>query len=401
MNPVNNPYTAGAGTFPPMLAGREALLNRVEVTIARLRIGRSGKSMLMVGRWGAGKTVLLQQMRLDAEGVGVHTLLLTNPETLSLPAMLANQLHLVLQRLSCKEAARASAQRASHALAYFAQALKGTVTDIPVDLEFDADGEGKGEGELAGNGDLHGDLSTVLELAGLAAKAASTVLVIFIDEFHLIEETQLGALIAALHRCTQSRLPVMLVGAGLPHLRKRAGNAKSYAERLFDFPEIGALSEMDSGLAIIQPAEKLGVAFEAAAVALIVEESRCHPYFLQEWCKHVWDTACESPITVADVQKASAQTIAALYEGFFRGRFDRLTSKEKKFLRALANLGPGPHLTAKIADHQGRRVQAVTPVRDSLMSKGLIWSPSLGETAFAIPFFCDFMKRALPDDEGT
>lgn len=389
MSSVHNPYAAGAGAPPPMLAGRDALRDRVRIAIARLSAGRSAKSVLMVGGLGVGKTVLLQQMRLDAEREGIYTLHLADPRTLSLPAMLAAQLSLVLEHLSQTDSATITAQRALQALASFAHALKGTFTDLEAYLEFEADGT------LASDGDLLEGLSTVLEHAGSTAKAAGTALVIFIDEFHCVEEIQLGALIAAMHRCVQSRLPVMLVGAGLPLLRGRAGNAKSYAERLFDFPEIGPLPEMEATLAIIKPAEKAGIAFEAAAVALIVEKTQGHPLFLQMWCKHAWDMARDSPITVGDVQKAAAQIVTALDEDLFRVWFDRLSPQEKKYLQALADLGPGPHLAGEIADRQGRRVQALTPVRNSLIAKGLICSSSHGGMTLAIPLFGGFLKRAM------
>jgi hypothetical protein len=390
MNPINNPYAAGAGLPPAVLTGREALRERVRIAIARLRVGRPAKSVLMVGLRGVGKTVLLEHMRLEAEGEGVYTLHLAAPETRSLPAVLAAPLSLALQRLSRIEAATDPAQRALRALAGFAQALKGRFTDIEFDLA------GETQADLAHNGDLEADLTTVLEHAGGAARAAGTALVLFIDELQCVEEAQLGALIAALHRCTQARLPVMLVGAGLPALRGRAGKAKSYAERLFDYPEIGPLSAVEAALAIVQPAEAEGIAFEVEAVAFIVARTRGYPYFLQALASHAWDVAATSPITLADVEKAATETIVAVDEGFFRGRFDRLTPMEKQYLRAMADLGPGPHRSGAIAERQGRRVQAVAPVRNSLIGKGLIWSPGHGDTAFTAPFFDEFMKRIMP-----
>lgn len=260
-----------------------------------------------------GKTVLLEQMCLESEGEGVHTLHLADTETRSLPAVLVDQLHLVLQRLSQIKAATDSAQRALRALAGFAQGLKGTFTDVEVCVGFET------EAGLGNNGDLEGDMTVVLEHAGLAAKAAGTALVIFIDEFQRVEKSQLGALIAALHRCTQTRLPVMLVGAGLPNLRGSASNAKSYAERLFVYPVIGPLSEVDAALAIMQPAAKEGVAFQAEAVDLIAEKTRGYPFFLQELASQAWDAAATSPITLADVRRASTAANTTLDERFFSG----------------------------------------------------------------------------------
>ncbi|WP_256352563.1 ATP-binding protein [Pseudomonas sp. PDM31] len=381
---------------PPVLAGRDALRERVRIAIARLRLGRSAKSVLMVGLRGVGKTVLLEQMRLDAEGEGVHTLCIDDPEHRSLPAVLAPQLRLVLLRLSRIDAAKDTAQRALSALAGFATALEGRFNDREVDLDFDAEAAG-----LADHCQGEGDLTTLLEQTGLAAQLADSALVLFIDEFHCIEKSQLSALIMVLHRCVQARLPVTVVGAGLPQLRGRVGNAKPYAERLFDFAEIGALSEGEATHAIVQPAEAEGVAYEAEAVRLIVAKTGGYPYFLQAWASHAWDEAAASPITVVDVNKAASEVSAALDERFFRVRLHRLTPMEKKYLRAMADLGPGPHRSDEIAERQGRRVQAVAPVRHSLIAKGMIWSPGRGDAAFTVPFFDEFLKRIAPGDDGN
>nr|WP_314561534.1 ATP-binding protein [uncultured Pseudomonas sp.] len=393
MDPISNPYSPGAGTPPPELAGRGELRERVRIGIARLRRGNPAKSVLMVGLRGVGKTVLLDQMRTDAEAVGVHTIRIEAPEGRSLPALLAPQLRLALLRLSRVEAAKDMAQRGLRALAGFAKALKVTYNDIEVGLDFDP------EPGLADNGDLESDLAALLEQAGSAARQGDTALVIFIDELQYVGEGELAALISALHRCAQSRLPVTVVGAGLPQLRGRAGNAKSYAERLFDYPEIGPLSQAEAAIAIVKPAEDEGVKFEAEAVGLVVDQTRGYPYFLQEWGKHAWDVAEQSPITKLDVERATGEAVAALDESFFRVRFDRLTPAEKKYLRAMAELGAGPHRSGDIAEKLGRRVTALGPTRNSLIAKGMIWSPNHGDTAFTVPLFDEFMKRIMPGDE--
>ncbi|EHK68782.1 hypothetical protein PPL19_22404 [Pseudomonas psychrotolerans L19] len=347
----------------------------------------------MVGLRGVGKTVLLDQMRTDAEAAGVHTIRIEAPEGRSLPALLAPQLRLALLRLSRVEAAKDMAQRGLRALAGFAKALKVTYNDIEVGLDFDP------EPGLADNGDLESDLAALLEQAGSAARQGDTALVIFIDELQYVGEGELAALISALHRCAQSRLPVTVVGAGLPQLRGRAGNAKSYAERLFDYPEIGPLSQAEAAIAIVKPADDEGVKFEAEAVGLVVDQTRGYPYFLQEWGKHAWDVAEQSPITKMDVERATGEAVAALDESFFRVRFDRLTPAEKKYLRAMAELGAGPHRSGDIAEKLGRRVTALGPTRNSLIAKGMIWSPNHGDTAFTVPLFDEFMKRIMPGDE--
>ena len=233
---------------------------------------------------------------------------------------------------------------------------------------------------------------------GLAAQGAGTAAVLFIDELQYVEEDELAALITALHRCAQRRLPIVLVGAGLPQLRGRMGRAKSYAERLFDFPEIGPLPAPAAALAITKPLQNEGVEIEPDAVTQIVRETQGYPYFLQEWGKHAWDTARMSPINMVDVRMASTSAVAALDESFFRVRFDRLTPAEKKYLRAMAELGAGPHRSGDIAECLNRKVTALGPTRNQLISKGMIWSPNHGDTAFTVPLFDAFMKRIIPDD---
>jgi predicted AAA+ superfamily ATPase len=319
MNPIENPFAPGAGTPPPELAGRDALRATIHVAIERVRRGLPAKSILMVGLRGVGKTVLLDRMREDAESGGIQTLRIEAPENRSLPALLAPQLRQALLRLSRNQQAKEFAQRALRGLAGFAKALKVKYQDIEVGFDFEP------EPGLADNGDLENDLQVLLEVVGLAVQKAGSALVLFIDEIQYVQEDELAALITALHRTIQRRLPVMMVGAGLPQLRGRMGRAKSYAERLFDFPEIGPLDPTAARTAIVKPLEALHVRVEEAALARIVDETRGYPYFLQEWGKHVWDVATVSPITSRDVEQATRETIAALDESFFRVRFDRLT----------------------------------------------------------------------------
>jgi len=393
MDPITNPFAPGAGTPPPQLAGRDDVREIVRIAIERVRRGLPTKSILMVGLRGVGKTVLLDRMRDDAEGAGIQTLRIEAPENRSLPAILAPQLRQALLRLSRNEKAKSLAQRALRALAGFAKSLKVKYEDIEVGFDFDP------EPGLADNGDLEHDLQALLEAAGAAAHEAETALAIFADELQYVEEDELAALITSLHRTAQRRLPVVLVGAGLPQLRGRMGRAKSYAERLFDFPEIGPLSPEATQLAIAKPANDQNVEVNPDALDLIVKETRGYPYFVQEWGKHSWDTAQASPITRADVENASVAAIAALDESFFRVRFDRLTPAEKRYLRAMAELGPGPHRSGDIADQLGRDVTSLGPTRNQLISKGMIWSPHHGDTAFTVPMFDEFMHRIMPGDD--
>ena len=272
---------------------------QVRVCLERLKLGKQAKSVLLLGLRGVGKTVLLDKMRTDAEGRGVHTIRIEAPENKSLPALLAPQLRLALLRLSRVEAAKDLAIRGLRGLAGFAKRLKVSFADIEVGFDYEP------EPGLADNGDLEGDLAALLEQVGRAAQAADTVVAMFIDELQYVAEDQLAALISALHRCAQQKLPVTLVGAGLPQLRGRMGEAKSYAERLFNFSEIGALSRGDASSAITLPAKEEGVEIEPAAVDAIITETQGYPYFLQEWGKCAWEVAEASPISAQDVEKAS------------------------------------------------------------------------------------------------
>lgn len=390
MDPIRNPYAPGAGTPPPELAGRDDVLRAAHIALQRTRIRRPSKSLIMVGLRGVGKTVLLDRIREEAEGSGIFALRVEAPEDRSLPAMLAPLLRTVLLRISTREAAHAAAQRALRGLAGFVGALKVTYQDITVSWELDP------EPGLADNGDLEIDLPDLLEAVGDAAKAADGCVAIFIDEIQYVPEDELAALITALHRTSQRQLPVTMVGAGLPQVRGRLGRAKSYAERLFDFPDIGPLSPDDAKRAIAKPAHDEGVEIDDGALDAIVFQTQGYPYFLQEWGKHLWDVAEASPVTRSSVKLASELAIADLDASFFLVRFDRLTPSEKRYVRAMAELGAGPHRSGDIADVLDRHVSSLAPTRSQLINKGMIWSPSHGDTAFTVPMFDEFMRRVMP-----
>lgn len=393
MDPIKNPYAPGAGTPPPELAGRDELRETIRIALERVRAGRPAKSILMVGLRGVGKTVLLDRMCDDAEAAGIHTIRVEAPESRSLPAILAPQLRQALLRLSRTARATELAHRALRGLAGFAKALKMKYQDIEVGFDFEP------EPGLADNGDLEHDLQALFEVTGAAAKEAGTALAMFVDELQYVEEEELAALITALHRTSQRGLPVVLVGAGLPQLPGRMGRAKSYAERLFDFPRVGPLSEEAARVAIAKPANDQGVDITEEALRRIIQETHGYPYFLQEWGKHAWDAAEKSPIELRDVELASRATVAALDGSFFRVRFDRLTPLEKKYLRAMAELGAGPHRSGDIADQMDRGVTSLGPTRNQLIAKGMIWSPSHGDTAFTVPLFDQFMRRIMPGND--
>lgn len=347
----------------------------------------------MVGLRGVGKTVLLHQMSEDARALGIQAVRLEAPEGRSLPALLAPQLRLTLLELSRKAKAKELAERGLRALAGFAKALKVKFRDIEVGFDFEP------EAGLADNGDLEQDLPTLLEAVGAAAREGGTAVGLFVDELQYVPEEQLAVLITALHRCAQRQIPITMVGAGLPQLRGQTGKAKSYAERLFDFSEVGPLDEASARLAIEKPIRDENAEIESSAVARIIRETQRYPYFLQEWGKHAWDTATVPPITLKNVEEASRSAVAALDESFFSVRFDRLTPLEKRYLRAMAELGPGPHRSGDVAVQLGRKVTSLAPTRNQLIAKGMIWSPAHGDTAFTVPLFDEYLRRSMPGDD--
>ncbi len=248
----------------------------------------------------------------------------------------------------------------------------------------------------ADSGDLEIDLPNLLIAVGEAAQERQTAVGIFIDEIQYFSQKELGALIMAMHKVQQQQLPVVLLGAGLPILPGLAGESKSYAERLFNFPDVGALSKEDAAKALREPAQANGVEFDADALDEVFRLTKGYPYFLQEWGYQTWNMATMSPITLSDVKKATATVIPRLDQNFFRVRFDRLTPSEKNFLRAMAALGPLAHRTGDIADTLKVKVTSLGPVRAKLIKKGMIYSPAHGDMAFTVPLFDEFMVRAMP-----
>ena len=390
MDPRSNPYAPGAGSPPPELAGRDELLERASIALDRIRAGLAAKSLLLVGLRGVGKTVLLNRIRNDAEARGFATIFIEAPETRSLPAILAGPLRAVLLKLDRLAAGGDLAKRALRTLGGFINAMKLKFGDVEFGIDLGA------EPGVADTGDLEHDLTELLATVAAAAREKKTALVLFVDELQYVDEDQLAALITALHRCAQQSLPVTLVGAGLQSLVGQTGRAKSYAERLFDFPEIGPLAAEHARQALRSPAEHHGVAYSDAALNEILRQTQAYPYFLQEWGKHCWQAATTSPITKKDVELATELAIADLDASFFRVRFDRLAPSEKRYLRAMAELGPGPHRSGDIAEQLGTKVQSVAPIRATLISKGMVYSPAHGDTGFTVPLFDQFMRRVMP-----
>lgn len=388
MNPRNNPFAPGAGTPPPELAGRNELIEKAAVALHRIRNGRPERSYILYGLRGVGKTVLLNEIQRNAEAEGIFTVKIEAPEGKSLPAILAPALRATLIKLDRIHAAKDGAKRAMQALAGFIK-LKATYADIEVGVEFDP------EAGLADSGDLDSDLTDLLLSVGTAAQERETAVVLFIDEVQYIQEEQLAALISALHGVSQAQLPVTMVAAGLPQLLGQMGRAKSYAERLFRFEPVDRLNIEAIYSAIALPIEREGQNITAEAIAAIASATHGYPYFLQEWGKHSWDIAEGSPISVDDVNNATQSALAELDASFFRVRFDRLTPKEKEYMLAMSQIGAGPHRSGDIAEHMKKHVNQLGPVRNSLIKKGMLYSPGHGDTAFTVPLFDQFMQRTM------
>ena len=391
MDRIRNPYAPGAGTPPPELVGRDETREDVRVALERTKIGRPNKNIVIVGLRGVGKTVLLDRMREDAENTGMCTLHIEAPENRSLPSIIAPQLLTVLLQLSRRQKAKQLAEKALRALAGFVNSVKVRYHDVEVSLDIEP------EHGLADTGDLEFDLRELFAAVGHAARADQNCVALFLDELQYVKEEELSALISAFHFIAQRKLPIVMIGAGLPQVRGQLGRAKSYAERMFDFPQINALSYEDATTAITKPALQEGVEFEHAAIENIISRTQGYPYFLQVWGKYSWDLAGSSPITNDNVEDASQQAVADLDDNFFLVRFDRLTQWEKRYLRAMAQLGHGPHRSGDIAHELGREVTSVGKIRSNLIAKGMIWSPAHGDTAFTVPVFDGFMIRIMPE----
>jgi hypothetical protein len=390
MDTLQNPFSPGAGSPPPELAGRGPLLEQARITLGRVKAGRPERSFLLVGLRGVGKTVLLNRIRELAEGQGYHAALIEAHEGKSLAELLLPALRQILTSLDRMEQISQKAKRALRVLKSFFNGVKIKVHDIEIGMDVDP------EAGTADSGDLEADLAQLFVAVGEAAADRGSAVAIIIDEMQYLSEKELSALIMAMHQISQRQLPLVLVGAGLPQLVALAGRSKSYAERLFQYPPIGPLSPAEAAEALQEPVEEQGVEFTPEALQEIILQTQGYPYFLQEWGYQAWNLASQSPIGIDVVQQASAESIRRLDQNFFRVRFDRLTPREKEYLRALADMGDATQRSGDIAERLHVKVQSIAPVRNGLIKKGMIFSPAHGDTAFTVPLFAAFMKRIMP-----
>jgi hypothetical protein len=391
MDPIKNPFSPGAGAPPPELVGRDPILEQARVLLGRTRQKRPEKSLLLTGLRGVGKTVLLNEIERMAKAGNYRTIAIEAHEDKPLGPLIAPYLRTILYDLDRVAGAGDKVKRGLAVLRSFIGTLKVEVGQVTFGLDIDPE---KG---TADSGDLEVDLPNLFIAVAEAAEERKSAIAVLIDEVQYFNQKELGALIMAMHKVQQRQLPLVLLGAGLPILPGLAGESKSYAERLFGFPDVGALSEVDAATALREPALAAGVLFESPALAEVFRLTRGYPYFVQEWGYQAWNLAPGSPITLPIVQDATAKVIPRLDQNFFRVRFDRLTPSEKNFLRAIAQLGPGAHRTGDIANTIGVKISRLGPVRAKLIRKGMIYSPAHGDIAFTVPLFDEFMRRIIPE----
>ena len=393
MDPYANPFAPGAGSRPPELAGRADLLEEARVACRRSVEGRHVRGMVMLGLRGTGKTVLLNEI----EGIGRDAGLLTSqveaPESASLARLLMPQMTKAMRSLSGVERAKQIAQRGLGGLRNFASIFDLEVAGVAIGVD--------PEPGLADSGDMEHDLPDLFEEIGRAARAADKGWLLLIDEVQYLTTADLSALIVAMHRISQKRLPVLFFGAGLPQVAKLAGNAKSYAERLFTYPAIGPLTTEAARDAIAKPVRGEGADISDEALRKMVEGTHGYPFFLQEWGSHAWEAAEGSMISAQDADASHAASIRSLDQGFFKVRTDRLTRAENEFVRAMAHLGDGPYRIADIAAALGKEASAVSPARANIIGKGMIYSTDHGMLDFTVPLYAEHVRRVNADRDAA
>lgn len=392
MDPVLNPYTPNAGAQPLAVVGRDDLIGSFGILLARLAIGRTSQSMIITGLRGVGKTVLLGRFRrtaLSSNWVVIEAEVTKHTDD-AFRRNVAAWARNALFELSPRARWSDRLLRAGAVLKSFSVTIDPT-GGLSAGIDLDA------WTGLADRGDLQHDLTDLLIALGEAAQQVGRGVVLLFDEVQFLNTVQLEALISALHKTVQRELPITMVAAGLPQIAELAGDAKSYAERLFEFPAIGNLGEADARRALAEPAAQEGASFESAALDRAVQVTGGYPYFLQELGYAVWGMAEGPMITTEDVETSLPLYESKLDSSFFRVRLDRTTELQRVYLRAMADLGPEPQKAADVAQLMGRTSSQVAPTRAELISMGLLYTPEHGYAAFTVPHFDRFMLRAIPD----
>lgn len=389
MDPVRNPFTPSAGRRPTELAGRDDVLETATTMCRRLVLGRAARPLMLLGLRGTGKTVLLNEIKRIAEAENILVSRIEAPEDADLARLIVPEIRKIMRSLSTTEAAKQIAAKGLRGLRNLANGLNIKVGDIGIGIE----GADLPEPGLADSGDLQFDLPDLFEVIGDAAARAGKAWILLIDEVQYLNDRDMAALIVSLHRVSQNEKPIGFAGAGLPQVARLAGDAKSYAERLFSYPHIGALNADAAAQAIARPLDAEGVKISDAAINRIVDVTHGYPFFLQEWGHAVWDISEGPNISLDDVENSRDPVLASLDDGFFKVRMDRLTRAETSFVAAMARLGDGPYPIADIAREMGRKTQSLGPSRASIIHKGMIYSAEHGYLDFTVPLFADFMRR--------
>jgi hypothetical protein len=387
LDPIRNPYTPNAGSRPPELAGRGAELEQFRVLVGRLKRGATEQSMIIRGLRGVGKTVLLNAFEDRAESEGFLSYYHELTPDSSLVGEIARDVERALAQLKLSARAMKTVREVLEHLA----AIKVTGPEglgLAVDIR------------KVDEGTISRDLSELFLALGAAAAAKKTGVVFLLDEVQFVSELEYRSLISALHRATQKNMPITVAAAGLPQIPRLTGEARSYAERLFTFPIIASLSDQDARAAFVEPARHQQVDYEGDALALALPWTGGYPFYIQQLGKHAWNLAESSPITKRDVEAAMPIAQAALDTSIYEVRIQRVTDRERRYMRAMAELGEGPYRSGDVAAKLGVMTSEVSAIRQRLLEKGLAYATEVyGYIDFTIPRFDEFMRRYMSYSE--
>ncbi|MFZ0014335.1 MAG: AAA family ATPase [Acidimicrobiia bacterium] len=377
-DPIANPYAPGAGTPPPELVGRDAVVEAVEIALRRIVSSRSSQHQLITGLRGVGKTVLLGKLAALAEHVGFRVIRVEAVGGEDTLVSFLRQSRRIVEDLDRSKAAL----RALRSIESVSLSVAGTGFSL----------------DRAGTAPDREAVTDVVVDTAAAAAAEDRGVMIAIDEAQMVDPHDLRRVLAGAHRCGQDGLPLFVTLAGLPNLVGIVAKAATYSERMFRVSDLGPLSADQVTQAIVAPASELGVVWSAPALEAVVDHSDGYPFFVQTWAYHTWNAAVDDPISAEDVVRATPQVDQALDNAFFAARLARTPASEVAYVRALASLGPGPHRSGEVAEADGKTTSQVAAFRDRLIAEGLIYAPRYGWVEFAIPHFDRFVSRNMPAD---
>lgn len=389
MDPVRNPFAPGSGSRPPVLTGRKGLLDELTTAMRRVEQGRASQNFVLSGLRGVGKTVLLRAAQDIASHEKLKSLMFEADEGRTLRTQIDSRMRQLLLRLDASKKMSASVKKGLRVLASFSKAARIKHGDLELTLDLEP---------LVGtadSGNIEDDLPDLFEAVGEAAKARGTAIILIIDEIQFLEKDDLVALIGAMHRTSQLSLPLLLIGGGLPQVVGTMGAAKGYSERLFKRVNVNELPDDEARRAIVEPLKKEGAKISKNALDEIISATMCYPYFIQEWGKHAWNIARSETIDIRAAREAHPLATESLDDSFFRFRLDQLTDREKQYARAMAEFGPGPYKSGEVARSLGIAAQTLASTRNSLVKKGIIYSPIYGDTLFTVPLFHEFLCRVM------